>query len=240
MWVDLSTYCNAACPQCHRTNPDGLEKSRWLPLIQWSFEKFQEIFPKDMLWHYNIFDFCGTWGDPVMNKDLDKIIDYIIENSTATIMLTTNGSIRDEGWWWDLGVKCGGRLNLVMDIDGIDQEMHSRYRQKTNLDTVINNLSTVSMTKANCKVFTVLFKHNEKYAYEIAKLAKASGAEKIFFVPSNRFNRKTSVYEFNIAGKEQTLEQTVIAQDHPMMWHDIKLDDENLAKIKQMVDQLDD
>ena len=26
MWLDLSTYCNAKCPQCHRTNADGLEK----------------------------------------------------------------------------------------------------------------------------------------------------------------------------------------------------------------------
>jgi len=24
MWLDLSTYCNAACPQCHRTDANGL------------------------------------------------------------------------------------------------------------------------------------------------------------------------------------------------------------------------
>ena len=39
VFLDISTFCNAGCPQCHRTNPDGLEKADWLPLINWSFER---------------------------------------------------------------------------------------------------------------------------------------------------------------------------------------------------------
>ena len=26
VFLDVSTYCNAGCPQCHRTNPEGLGK----------------------------------------------------------------------------------------------------------------------------------------------------------------------------------------------------------------------
>ena len=40
-WIDLSTYCNAACPQCHRTDPRTSNKVDWLPLIQWSLEEFK-------------------------------------------------------------------------------------------------------------------------------------------------------------------------------------------------------
>ena len=25
-WLDITTFCNAACPQCHRTNPETLNK----------------------------------------------------------------------------------------------------------------------------------------------------------------------------------------------------------------------
>ena len=42
VWLDISTYCNAACPQCHRTNANGLSKVNWLPLIQWSLKEFKK------------------------------------------------------------------------------------------------------------------------------------------------------------------------------------------------------
>ena len=41
--VDLSTYCNAACPQCHRTDQEDISKKNyWLPLVQWSLETFKK------------------------------------------------------------------------------------------------------------------------------------------------------------------------------------------------------
>jgi len=30
-WLDITTNCNAACPQCHRTDPKTLKKVGWLP-----------------------------------------------------------------------------------------------------------------------------------------------------------------------------------------------------------------
>ena len=44
-WLDITTFCNAACPQCHRTDPETLNKVDWLPLIQWSYEDFKKAFP---------------------------------------------------------------------------------------------------------------------------------------------------------------------------------------------------
>ena len=45
VWIDMSTYCNAACPECHRTNPRGLGKVDWLPLVQWSIDDFEKLYP---------------------------------------------------------------------------------------------------------------------------------------------------------------------------------------------------
>ena len=78
LWLDLSTYCNARCPQCHRTDADGLGKAKWLPLTQWSIEEFKKMFPVETMTHIKSFDMCGTWGEPVMNKDIFKIIKYIM------------------------------------------------------------------------------------------------------------------------------------------------------------------
>ena len=45
VWLDISTFCNAACPQCHRTDPNGLDKMDWLPLKKWDLEEFVNAFP---------------------------------------------------------------------------------------------------------------------------------------------------------------------------------------------------
>ena len=195
IWLDLSTYCNAACPQCHRTNPDGLGKVDWLPLIQWDLKQFQKAFPKmDFIQE---FEFCGSWGDPAMNKEIYEICEYIINNSEARIMIKTNGSMREGEFWWDLGVLCGNRLDVEFAVDGTTQEMHAKYRQKTVLAKVLEHLEIVAQTNARALVFTVLFKHNEDKIYDIAKMVYDLGAKKISLTPSNRFvlHHNTSLVE---------------------------------------------
>jgi len=237
MWVDLSTYCNAACPQCHRTNPDGLDKSNWLPLIQWSFEYFKKSFPVESMKRFSKFELCGTWGDPIMNKDIFKIIKYVIQNSNCKIMINTNGSIRTPDWWWDLGILCGDRLNVTFDIDGINQEQHSKYRRKTSLSLVLDNLITISSTKTKTRVFTVVFKHNQDDLYEIALLAKENGAETVFFVPSNRFHHsggESNKFKFiNEDSKDDSLEQSTFDEFGDIFWRDLYLNNEkDLKRIK--------
>lgn len=196
MWLDLSTYCNAACPQCHRTSPDGLEKNTWLPLVQWSLAEFKKIFPIETMKHIKKFDLCGTWGDPMMNKDIFEICEYIIENSDAVIDINTNGSMRNEEWWWDFSVMGGERLTVTFTIDGSTQEIHSLYRQKTDLKNILSHMETLAMGGARASVFTVIFKHNQDDLINISKLSKEHGAKHIIFVISNRFHKRHST-EFN-------------------------------------------
>ena len=176
-WIDLSTYCNASCPQCHRTNPNGLEKADWLELIQWDLNEFKKAFPVYVLDSILFFEICGTWGDPCMNKDIFKICEYIIKNSKSTrITISTNGSMRDEDWWWYLGTMCRDRLTIVFTVDGINQQMHEKYRQKTDLSKILNHMEIIVQSGAIAQGFTVVFKHNEKYIDEIAKMCNARGA----------------------------------------------------------------
>ena len=49
VFVDLSTLCNAGCPQCHRTSVNGLGKQDWLPMVQWSLEEFKTAFPSSLV-----------------------------------------------------------------------------------------------------------------------------------------------------------------------------------------------
>ena len=187
LWLDLSTYCNARCPQCHRTDADGLGKAKWLPLTQWSIEEFKKMFPVETMAHIKSFDMCGTWGEPVMNKDIFKIIKYIMEKSNCTILLNTNGSVRDSEWWWNLGVLCKDRLWVWWAVEGTNQEMHSLYRQDTDLQLVLDNMASYNMAGGKSTCFTVIFKHNQDAIYNIAMSAKDNGCDDIMLLRSNRF-----------------------------------------------------
>ena len=187
VFIDLSTYCNAGCPQCHRTDLNGLGKAEWLPLIQWSINDFKKAFPLKVLEVCNVLNICGTWGDPFMNKDIDKIIAYIVDNSNCKITIDTNGSIRDEQWWWELGVMAGNQLQVTFAVDGIDQKMHEKYRRFTQLDTVLKNMQALSETHAEAGAVTIQFKHNQDHVQTIKKICEQHGAQYYRIVQSDRF-----------------------------------------------------
>jgi len=229
LWLDLSTYCNAKCPQCHRTNADGLEKADWLPLVQWSLAEFKNMFPKKTLEHINHFDICGTWGDPIMNKDIFEIVKYIIENSTAEIVINTNGSFRNSDWWWNLGVCGGNRLKVMWAIEGITQEQHSLYRQNTNLELVLENMEIFSCAGGVSEVFTVTFKHNEADLHNIAKLVESRGASGIFFVQSNRFYENNKFQFIDKTGIKKYLEKSTI-ENSDFYWKLWALSEETTMK----------
>ena len=208
VFMDISTYCNAGCPQCHRTNPQGLQKADWLPLIQWSADQFKKAFPVEELINVETFKFCGTWGDPIMNKDILKIFEYIAENSPhTTVSVDTNGSIRSEDFWWNLGVVMNERLTVCFDVDGINQEMHEKYRRFTNLNTILSNMNTLSQTRAIVTSQTILFKHNQDYKEQIKELVKKNGSTSHTFVTSDRFVKDDKSIHTDEDGEEFVLER---------------------------------
>lgn len=211
VFIDLSTYCNAGCPQCHRTSENGLGKAEWLPLIQWDLETFKKAFPVEEFDNIHKISLIGTWGDPVMCKDLCSIIEYVINNSKCKIVINTNGSIRDEEWWWNLGVLGDVRLEVIFDIDGVDQAMHEKYRRFTNLQKVLNNMHSLSQTRSVIKTQTVLFKHNQDYKEEIKALSNEYGSSMHKFVTSDRFDKRNVVdnkrYFINENNEEEYLEK---------------------------------
>ena len=192
IWLDLCTHCNAGCPQCHRTDPNGLKKQSWLPLIQWSLDMFKKAFPIESLNLIYEFQICGTWGDPIMNKDIYKICEYVIKNSECLVTLNTNGSLRDEFWWYSLGHLCGDRLNVFFDVDGTTQEMHSLYRQNTNLQKILDNMKALS-SHSNATVYTIKFKHNQDFIEDIQKLVSNYGCTEFYAVPSNRWESMSTL-----------------------------------------------
>ena len=211
--INLTNLCNARCPQCDRTSPDGLRHHKGLPLTTWSLLDFKNYFPKNTLDDMKEYSFCGTWGDPLMAKDIESIVYYIMDNSNAKVIITTNGSIRKEDFYKRLGEYCGRRLSMVIDVDGTTEEMHQRYRRGTSLKKSLSALKALSITNAIPLSQTVLFKHNEMYVEQIKKLAIENGSHYHVSYPSDRFKGNTFSF-INESGNKETLERAVHAKNY--------------------------
>jgi len=216
LFLDLSTFCNAGCPICHRTKPGTTDKAEWLKEYSWSIEEVKKAYPKSFLKSYvQQVQICGTWGEPFMNKDIYDIIKYFLDGHVKKVMLNTNGSLRDEQFWWELGLLSykTKRVVVCFDIDGIDQEMHSLYRQKTDLNKILNNMLAYKEGRGIAQSFTVVFKHNKPYLEQIEKLCKEHGSTYHINVESDRWynpNNKPGVWEFiDSKGRDQVLEKII-------------------------------
>jgi len=211
--INLTNLCNARCPQCQRTSPHGLHTAKKLPLTTWSLQDFMNYFPKNCLDDIKEYSFCFTLCDPLMAKDIEPIVHYIMDNSNAKVIITTNGSIRKDDFYIRLGNYCGRRLSMVIDVDGTTEEMHQKYRRGTSLKKSLSALKALSSTKAIPLSQTVLFKHNEMYDRQIEKLAIENGSHNHISYPSDRFDGNSFTF-INEDGKEEILEKAIHAKNY--------------------------
>ena len=196
--IDLTTRCNAGCPQCHRTDLNGLKADKRLPNIVWSLEQFKKAFSVEDCNQISTFDICGIYGDPMMVPDIAKIVKYIAEsNPTAKIQINTNGSLRSEDVWWDLCM--AGRQNLIffISVEGTTQKMHEIYRQHTFLHKILNNMDLISQTDSKIHTQCLVWRHNEDHLQEIEDLCRKHGStsHRISVTTRNR-NFKNGRIEF--------------------------------------------
>ena len=228
IFLDITTACNAACPMCIRTGKTGKRES-WIPKIEWSIEDFKKAIPPNVCQASTDFQICGSTGDPIINKDIIKMVEHIRNNCNSSIRINTNGSLRDENFWWELGVIGGKKLMVEFAVEGIDQEMHEKYRQKTNLEKILNNMDIISNTKANVETQTIVFKHNQKYLEDIEELCVKHGSVKHRHIYTDRWQigkdgqGGSSKWDFvNSKGIPDTLEKAETEQKLKTTKHEQK------------------
>jgi len=180
MHIELTNYCNAACPFCPRfvDATDILRPD--LNLEQISIDQFKNWFPAEALQNMQRILFCGTHGDPMMSKDLLEIVRYIRESSKKTVlMFNTNGGMRKPDFWKELGniLKEDPAGVVTFSIDGLEDTNHL-YRRNVKWDQLIENVEAFTSTGARAWWDYLTFKHNEHQIEEARELAKKLKFEK--------------------------------------------------------------
>ena len=84
-------------------------------------------------------DFCGTFGDPCVARDFYEICELLVKKYGITIMVSTNGSMRNPAWWKKLGkLFAGTRSWLEFHVDGLRNTNHL-YRIGANWENIMAN-----------------------------------------------------------------------------------------------------
>lgn len=149
----ITSKCNRCCPFCFRSNRQDL-----------STEKVYKII--DNLVKYNIKGIGVTGGEPLLRKDIVKILKYIWKNN-INICLTTNT---------DFYSKYQKFINkyittIGIPIDGSTKEIHESLRGKNNFRNVINTIDKIyKNTKIQVFFSTVITKNNIKDLANIENL----------------------------------------------------------------------
>lgn len=182
-----SSYCNAQCPHCPRfdiTDSDVIKSTGTLhPKLKLNNLDLLTILPNlhlDQMTSLHNVIIEGDKGDPLMNPNIDILLDAFASMKVSpTVILTTNGSIRNVNWWQNLGEKYPF-LKVRFSIDGLSDTNHL-YRIGLNYDTIIKNLSAFTESGGRAIWKMIVFKHNQHQIKDVENQSRQLGCEKVTY-----------------------------------------------------------
>lgn len=192
--LEITTYCNAACPQCPR-NISGGGVNPYMPLCHLSRETIDRSFPKELCQRLRQVFFCGSYGDPIVHPDfLDILKDFRSKNPTLWLYIHTNGGVHDTAWWQELARILNGYGKIDFGIDGLEDTNHL-YRRGVKYERAINNAQAFIQAGGKAQWNFIVFKHNEHQIETAKMLAPIIGFENILFRGTGRFLNHATLEE---------------------------------------------
>jgi len=184
---EVSTNCNAQCPQCPR-NDYGGETISTLPLINVTLEQAQASLTTEFINQLEEIYFCGTYGDPCMNKDLIKIAKWIKSvNPSIIVSAHTNGGIRSTSFWKEAALYIDW---IGFGIDGLEDTNHL-YRKGTFWNRIIQNARAYIDAGGTAIWDFIVFKHNEHQVEQARSLSQELGFKEFRVKYTSRFFNKS-------------------------------------------------
>ena len=181
----ITTYCQAKCRSCQRTNPDTGETADWLTPTHMPYDLFDKIV-NNCSDNLTIAQFCGELGDPMMQPQITKFVDRIFSKKGMNrLIINTNGGLRDPEWYTRMGDNYKQRLSIAFGIDGMSHDTNWKYREGVNWQRAIDNMVALSKTKADLEWHFLIFEWNWHEVEEAYNFAKKHNINIIF-----KFNKR--------------------------------------------------
>lgn len=187
----LTTYCQARCRSCARTNDKTGEKEPWLELKHMDLDIFNTRL-KGFNRNIGYIQFCGEFGDPLMHPHIRQFIDNALLY-TDKVHINTNGGLRNPNFYSDLVKDYGHpsskypdkKVHIKWGIDGTDHDTNWLYREGVDWQRAIDNMTAWFANEGHGSWHFLIFDWNWYQIPEAIKMAKDIGCE-IEFKFNNR------------------------------------------------------
>jgi MoaA/NifB/PqqE/SkfB family radical SAM enzyme len=179
---EVTNVCNLKCPFC--LTGKGISGGREVKHM--SFDDAKKII--DQVGDYIYLMQLYTWGEPLLNKDIYKIIEYA-KSKNIFVMISTNATM--------LNKKNSQRLiesgidYVMVAVDGGSQETYKKYRVGGEYDKVLANIKGLVEAKKSINSMRpfvewqfIVFKHNEHEVRDVESLCYSIGVNKFTPLPA--------------------------------------------------------
>lgn len=190
--IEITNRCQASCPMCSRNIHGGIDNPLVVP-NDWTLDDFKNIFSLDVLMKIDTIDFCGDFGEPILNNDLLAMCGYARTiNPTIAIVIYTNGSARSTDWWKQLAKVLPKDHRVVFALDGLS-DTHNLYRIGTNYSAILKNAQAFITAGGHAHWCYIRFAHNDHQIAEARALSQQLGFEQFILKNSKRFGKSFPV-----------------------------------------------
>ena len=178
---DLNTVCNSYCPPCHRyIVQDGeLYHNPHVKLgVNLELDVIERVFENSRIAQDCFVDLVGLVGEPIAHPNFMEIIDIIYKHRpNAAINLHTNGGLRTEKMFYDLGKKFNKHSWIKFSLDGLE-DTNGIYRIGVDYNKVVANMRAFIDGGGRAIWKFVTFKWNEHQVEQAEALSKEYGCYK--------------------------------------------------------------
>ena len=177
--IDTTNICQLKCPLCH-TGLDTINRHKGVMHFDLYKQTVDEI--KDHCIWLSLY----SWGEPFLNKEIDRYVAYASEANIATII----SSNLNKPLTPDMAERLvrSGLDVLIVSLDGTTQEVYDVYRVGGHLDRVLDNMRLLSQKKKELGSSTpymewqfIVMRQNEHQVAEARRMAGEMGVDGIVF-----------------------------------------------------------
>lgn len=195
--IEITSYCNAACPQCPR-NHNGHGINELMPLTHLPRNVIDQAFTPELCQRLRQVFFCGSYGDPIMHPEfLDILRDFRRKSPTLWLYCHTNGGVHDTDYWQEVAEIMAGYGQIDFGMDGLEDTLHI-YRKNVKYEKVIENAQAFIDAGGRAQWNFIVFKHNEHQVKQVKQLGKELGFFNVLIRKTGRFFNHETIEEMPI------------------------------------------
>lgn len=192
--IEITSYCNAACPQCPRNNL-GTGINPYMPLTHLSRAVIDRAFDANLCQRLRQVFFCGSYGDPIMHPEfLDILRDFRRKNPTLWLYFHTNGGVHGVDYWSEIARIMNGYGQIDFGIDGLEDTLHL-YRRNVKYNKVISNAQAFINAGGRAQWNFIVFQHNQHQVDTVQQLGKDMGFFNVLVRKTGRFLNHSTLEE---------------------------------------------